>query len=68
MCTSTDTTDASADDELVSQEESYDDEYEHDFRAQHFEDDNSESLSLLRVSGPAPVRTLLRLCRPGRHL
>ena len=44
MCTSTDTSNASADDEfeLVSDEESYDGEYEHDCRARHFDDDDSE--------------------------
>ena len=40
MCTSTDTTDASADGELGSEEEGCDEKYEHDFSAQHFEDHN----------------------------
>ena len=42
MCASTDTSNASADDVLVSDEESYDDEHEHDCRAQHFDDDDDE--------------------------
>ena len=42
MCASTDTLHASADDVLVSDEESYDDECEHDCRAQHFDDDEYE--------------------------
>ena len=42
MCASTDTSNASADGVLVSDEESYDDEYEHDCRAQHFDDDEYE--------------------------
>lgn len=42
MCASTDTSNASADDVLVSDEESYDDEHEHDCRAQHFDDDEYE--------------------------
>ena len=35
MWPSTDTSNASADDELVAEEEDYDDEYDHDCRAQH---------------------------------
>ena len=42
MCSSTDTPNASADGELLSDEESYDDEHEHDCRAQHCDDDDSE--------------------------